>query len=130
MELFRNFTPEHLITFFSRPVNLLIGFIARIDLSAHRSVSYGHRTHSDNVISFGAKMVVTWPSIPRSDRCAVSRLLPIINTKLFSAARKNNATQKIARLQGPTKGKERGTKKIGTGNRKKLISSPNLGLWA
>ena len=62
--------------------------------------------HSDNVISFDAKMVVKWPTIPRSDQGPVSRLCPI-NTKLFSAARKNNATQKIARLQGPRKRKRK-----------------------
>ena len=54
----------------------------------------------NNVISFGAKMLVKWP------------LIPII------VQRDDTHTQKAARVNGPGKTKAKGEKEIWNGNRK------------
>jgi len=60
----------------------------------------------NNVVSFGAKMVVKWPTIPIIDQ-AYFQALPINQHPTFYGSQKEYERQKVVRVKGPreTKGK-------------------------
>jgi len=85
----------------------------------------------NNVVSFGAKMVVKWSLIPIIDQ-AYFQALPISQHPTFYGSQKEYERQKVAESKRAERNeRKRAIKRFKKGNgKKKKERSPNFGLCA